>query len=98
MPRQSDFSGSLPRPETPNTMTEVEVTLREAGKFGFVAGSFIKPSPPPMRHNEIHIELDDRDYDVGSGSYDVATDTLMMEQCGPNLNAHPGKLIGPIEP
>jgi hypothetical protein len=63
----------------------VEVILREAGKFGYRAGSFVEPSPPPLRPNAIYIELDDRDYRVAFGSYDVVADKLDLRLCGPNL-------------
>jgi hypothetical protein len=41
---------------------------------------------------------DERDYLVGFGSYDLPSDTLTMRFCGPNRNAHPGELIGRVEP
>ena len=95
-PKPSDFDGSLPR-TTAGRHEEVEVILREAGKFGYRPGSFIEPSPT-LDPNELYIEGDDRDYLVAFGDYTVATDSLNMWLCGPNLDADPGELIERIRP
>jgi hypothetical protein len=85
-PRRSDLVGPSLSPAA-DRQEEVEVILREAGKFGYRPGSFMEPSPPPLAENEIWMELDDRNYRVGSGTYAVATDTLKLHGCGPNIRA-----------
>ena len=95
MPTPAAFNGSLPRTRLASDH-EVEVILREAGVFGYRAGRFIEPSPPPLSRNQIHLSGDHRDYRVAFGSYDILTDRLTLESCGPNLNAHPGEVIGHI--
>lgn len=94
-PEPRDYNGSSSQSEV-NRHEKVEILLREAGKFGYREGSFIEPSPPPLMSNQIYIEGDERDYLTGSGSYDVASDTLTIRHCGPNRNADPGELIGHI--
>jgi hypothetical protein len=81
----SDFVGDRPRATTHDRRAEVEIVLREAGKFGYRAGSYIEPSPPPLERNEVYIELDDRDYRVAFGTYVVASDTLQLRTCGGNI-------------
>lgn len=86
--RPSDFTGpSLP--PAADRHEEVEIVLREAGKFGYRPGSFIEPSPPSLKENEIYMEHDDRDYLIAFGTYTVAKDTLELATCGSNLSRSP---------
>jgi hypothetical protein len=60
---------------------KIDFRLREAGKYGLAAErrivSVLSPQAMP--------EIDDRDYLIASGSYRIASQTLTIDACGPNI-------------
>ena len=80
----NDYDGGLPR-TTQDRTREVEFVLREAGKFGWEAGSFVEPMPSALGPNQIIVSSDDRQYLRASGTYNVADETLDLRRCGPNM-------------
>ena len=59
----------------------INFRLREAGKFGLTAERRIVPVLSPQAMSEI----DDRDYLIAFGSYRIASQTLTIDACGPNI-------------
>jgi hypothetical protein len=59
----------------------IDFRLREAGKFGLTAERRIVPVLSP----EAMPEIDDRDYLIAFGSYRIASQTLTIDSCGPNI-------------
>ena len=59
----------------------IDFRLREAGKFGLTAERRIVPVLSP----EAMPEIDDRDYLIAFGTYRIASQTLTIDSCGPNI-------------
>jgi hypothetical protein len=59
---------------------QVDISLREAGVHGFVAGRFI--NPPWQRGT---FEVDDRPYKLAFATYDVPSRRLEVGFCGSNV-------------
>jgi hypothetical protein len=59
-------------------LSRIRFEYRSAGKFGFVDSRNVSAT-------EDWVNLDDRQYDMVLGTYDVPNSRLNVEYCGPNV-------------
>lgn len=58
----------------------IEIDLRQAGFEEFKHGRYILDAPP------IRIfDVDDRDYEIAFGSFNVSKKHIRLQSCGPNI-------------
>jgi hypothetical protein len=79
-----DFVGMAPPPDESQRTSLLEVRLREAGQFGFVAGAVVEPIPDRPAENEIVMAIDGRQSLYARATYDVQADRLRDVRCRRN--------------
>ena len=58
----------------------VEIDLRQAGFEEFKHGRYVLDAAPTRI-----FDVDDRDYEIAFGSFDVSKERISLQSCGPNM-------------